>query len=210
MLERLGAILALSLPPSPLRRLPVVRVLPVRCEQATHALTSSPKLFISGDSSGGGTAASALLAQSSPKGLPHSLGAAYSGGVLFSPWLNLLCDTPSYVSQIYKLESVKIGEAHTAAQCTLGDGVLGSSGESGADGLQGGGVAKVAVGGDVAFTDYPFTLSAKFAENGELYAGDPSLTRDPIASPTHATPDVLRKMVSSVRVPSNAAQSAGS
>lgn len=69
-------------------------------DAARTPLESAPMLFISGDSSGGGTATSALLAQSSPDGLPNAGAATISGGVLFSPWLNLRCDTPSYVSQV--------------------------------------------------------------------------------------------------------------
>lgn len=34
-------------------------------------------------------------------GLPNARGAVLSGGVLFSPWLNLRCDTPTYVSQLF-------------------------------------------------------------------------------------------------------------
>lgn len=142
---------------------------------------SAPLLFIAGDSSGGGSATSALLAQASPGGLPGARGARLSGGVLFSPWFNLRCDTPSYVSQIYKLETRPVDRAHEAAGCLL-------------HGLSSNHTAKVAIGGDVAFTDYPYTLATRFAQNGELYAGDAAMTTDPIASPTHALAETLAKM----------------
>ena len=73
---------------------------------ARTPLSAAPMLFIAGDSSGGGSATSALLAQSSASGLPGAAGAHISGGVLFSPWLNLPCDTPSYVSQVFQLKEV--------------------------------------------------------------------------------------------------------
>jgi acetyl esterase/lipase len=58
-------------------------------------------IFIAGDSSGGGSALSALVAQASPGGLPNAGAARLAGGVLYSPWINLLCDTPSYATQAY-------------------------------------------------------------------------------------------------------------
>ena len=80
----------------------------------------------------------------------------------------------SYVSQIYKLEERQTQQARREAGCSL-------------DGFKRHKMAKVALGGDVAFTEYPFTLAAKFVENARLYAGSEELMTDPIASPLHAT-----------------------
>ena len=85
------------------------------------------------------------------------------------------------MSQIYKLEQRTLSEEREATGCRLTS-------------LPEHTAAKVAIGGDVAFTDYPYTLAAKFAENGRLYAGDPTLTTDPIASPTHAEASTLSRM----------------
>ena len=65
----------------------------------------SPPLFIIGDSSGGGTALSALVAQASPWGLPGAGHAKLSGGVLFSPWINLRSNSPTYLSNLYTVHS---------------------------------------------------------------------------------------------------------
>ena len=77
----------------------------------------SPPLYIMGDSSGGGTALSAVVAQASPQGLPNSGGARISGGVLFSPWINLLSNSPTYLSNLYTV--------HEPGHYPLGDVAFG-------------------------------------------------------------------------------------
>lgn len=75
----------------------------------------SPPIFILGDSSGGGSALSALVAQASPKGIPEADGARLAGGVLFSPWINLESDGPTYFSQlfgIHKKGNVLLGDVN--------------------------------------------------------------------------------------------------
>ena len=62
---------------------------------------SSVPLFIIGDSSGGGSAFSALIAQASPQGLKGAGKARFSGGVFFSPWVNLESNGPTYMSNLY-------------------------------------------------------------------------------------------------------------
>jgi hypothetical protein len=54
-----------------------------------------------GDSSGGGTAISALVAQASLEGLPESNGAKITAGQTFSPWINLASNGPTYFSQLF-------------------------------------------------------------------------------------------------------------
>ena len=125
-------------------------------------------LFIAGDSSGGGSATSALLAQSSPAGLPSADGARLSGGVMFSPWLNLPCDTPSYVSQAYKLESVPTANEHTIEKCSI-PGLTKDMKRT-----------PVNIGGDVAFTGYP--PSRVIRGNGETYAGSAKMMLDPFVA----------------------------
>lgn len=66
---------------------------PHGCE---NIVGSAPPLFIGGDSSGGGSAISALLAlQTSPRRLAAGH-LKVAGGFFFSPWTNLLCNTPDY------------------------------------------------------------------------------------------------------------------
>ncbi|MFL0790906.1 MAG: DUF4347 domain-containing protein [Prochlorococcus sp.] len=62
---------------------------------------SSVPLFIIGDSSGGSSAFSALVAQASPQGLKGAGSARLSGGVFFSPWVNLESNGPTYLSNLY-------------------------------------------------------------------------------------------------------------
>ena len=155
---------------------------PAAAAEASTALNKAPMLFVAGDSSGGGSAASALLAQASA-GLPGAAGAVLSGGVLFSPWLNLPCDTPSYASQIFTLEDVHTREEpRTPEQCRI-------------PGLDGQGkLAKVAIGGDVAYAGYPHSLSASFADTGGVYAGSAAMAQDPVASPMKALPSTLARL----------------
>jgi len=51
-----------------------------------------PPLFLGGDSSGGGTALSMLLQANQQRDRWPAL----HGGIMYSPWTNLECDTPSY------------------------------------------------------------------------------------------------------------------
>ena len=69
--------------------------------ETTNPASTAPPLFIIGDSSGGATAMSALLAQASRAGLPGAGDAVMSGGVFYSPWINLLSNSPTYLSNLY-------------------------------------------------------------------------------------------------------------
>jgi len=59
------------------------------------------KFVIAGDSSGGGTALSAVMAQAyrSDDFVTSSGGYSFSAAVLYSPWINLLSNSPTYYSQ---------------------------------------------------------------------------------------------------------------
>ncbi|MEE3328537.1 MAG: alpha/beta hydrolase [Myxococcota bacterium] len=83
----------------------------------TRGAKYAPPLYIIGDSSGGGTALSALVAQASPQGLPNAGQARLSGGVLFSPWINLLSNSPTYLSNLYTV--------HRPGDYPLGDVAFG-------------------------------------------------------------------------------------
>jgi len=78
----------------------------------TNEPSQSPPVFIAGDSSGGTLAYSALLAISAGRwSLPGN--ARVAGALLFSPWTNMRCDTPSYLHNAHA--SVKLpdgGEWH--------------------------------------------------------------------------------------------------
>jgi len=81
--------------------------------QTALPVADEAPLFISGDSAGGGTAISALVAQASPKGLPASKGARLAGGVVFSPWINLESNGPTYYTELFGLHekgNVLIGD----------------------------------------------------------------------------------------------------
>eukprot|EP00889_Picochlorum_renovo_P008470 jgi/Picre1/35500/NNA_002961.t1 len=67
----------------------------------SNSMSEAPPMFISGDSSGGGSALSALVAQASPDGLPMAQGAVFDGGVMYSPWINLESNGPTYYSQLF-------------------------------------------------------------------------------------------------------------
>ncbi|KAL1499319.1 hypothetical protein AB1Y20_011527 [Prymnesium parvum] len=124
----------------------------------------APPLVVMGDSSGGGSAASALLAQASDAGLPRAGGARLSAAVLFSPWLNLACDTPSYSSQAF---------------CAVQE--------------ESGGAPSLHLTGDVAFPLTPARNSAEFLLNGKEYAGSRSVY-DPLANPLYAPRGVLARL----------------
>ena len=83
----------------------------------TRRARRAPPLYILGDSSGGGTALSALVAQASPRGLPGARRARLSGGVLFSPWINLRSNSPTYLSNLLTV--------HNPGDYPLGDVAFG-------------------------------------------------------------------------------------
>lgn len=80
----------------------------------------------------------------------------------FSPWLNLACDTPSYVSQAFRT----VGKSTPDAE-----------------------VPPFLVG-DVAFPGSPIQSAASFRQIGQAYAGRRSVF-DPIANPLYAPRHLL-------------------
>jgi acetyl esterase/lipase len=86
----------------------------------TNPASAAPPLFIMGDSSGAGTVISALVAQASRRGLPGAGQAVLSGAVVYSPWVNLLSSSPTYLSNAYGV--------HEAGNYPLGDLAFGFGG----------------------------------------------------------------------------------
>lgn len=78
-----------------------------------------PPIFIIGDSSGGGTAISALVAQASPEGLPESKGATITAGQTFSPWINLASNSPTYFSQLFGVHQDETDETEQNTEAVL-------------------------------------------------------------------------------------------
>lgn len=62
---------------------------------------SGPPLMIFGDSSGGGSALSALVAVSSKYDNLNDGKDNFAGGILWSGWYNLDCNTPTYISNTF-------------------------------------------------------------------------------------------------------------
>ena len=89
--------------------------------QTELPVADAPPIFISGDSSGGGSALSALVAQASPDGLPKAEGAKLAGGVVFSPWINLESNGPTYYTELFGLHekgNVLIGDIYFGVGAT--------------------------------------------------------------------------------------------
>eukprot|EP00928_Gymnodinium_smaydae_P047309 TRINITY_DN31566_c0_g1_i1.p1 TRINITY_DN31566_c0_g1~~TRINITY_DN31566_c0_g1_i1.p1 ORF type:complete len:590 (+),score=104.13 TRINITY_DN31566_c0_g1_i1:61-1770(+) len=125
-----------------------------------------PPIVIGGDSSGGGTALSLLLQlKRSPhlfKLLPDSrTGRLVAGAFFFSPWTNLVCNTPDYYHHAF----ASIVDASTFSNSTT----------------------STVYTGDIIFHGHPDMNSGGFQLNSEEYIGDPSLLTDPLASPMYAT-----------------------
>lgn len=124
-----------------------------------------PPLFVGGDSSGGGTALSLLLHL---KRSPHEYrlipddrtGRLVAGGFFFSPWTNLVCNTPDYYHHAY----AKIVD--TNAFSADGNGTV--------------------FVGDIIFRGHPDENAGGFQLNGREYAGDVVSLTDPLASPFYA------------------------
>eukprot|EP00927_Polykrikos_kofoidii_P020290 TRINITY_DN19590_c0_g1_i1.p1 TRINITY_DN19590_c0_g1~~TRINITY_DN19590_c0_g1_i1.p1 ORF type:complete len:508 (-),score=54.86 TRINITY_DN19590_c0_g1_i1:40-1563(-) len=136
----------------------------------------SAPLVVGGDSSGGGTAMSLILKlkveggwspsgirRSEPEMLPR--GQILAGGVLFSPWTNLVCNTPDYYYNAFAkiVDNSSFGEKP----------------------------ANVYIG-DIMFRGHPMVNSGEFIANAATYTGgDKKLLVDPIASPYFATEEEL-------------------
>lgn len=119
-----------------------------------------PPLFIGGDSSGGGTALSTLLSiMKEPGKAPYGGAVPIAGAFFFSPWTNLMCNTPDYYH-------------HAFAE--IDDDVEN-------------GTKKISFVGDLMFRGHPINNKDVFTGNAlEYVGGNKSLLTDPIASPLYA------------------------
>lgn len=118
-------------------------------------------LFVGGDSSGGGTALSLVLELVAK---PHLLpGRRLSGAFLFSPWTNLMCNTPEYYTNAFaQIKSPDTFRDLTPLQQYVGDIIFQAVTEKNSD---------------------------EFSANALDYVGQNAslLQTDPIASPYFAT-----------------------
>ena len=139
--------------------------------EGRHSQKTSPPLFIMGDSSGGGTALSALVAQSSPGGLNNAGKARLSGGVVYSPWTNLESNGPTYQSRLFSY--------HGGQNYLLGDVLFGlNSLDTDKKSSQRNALQYMGI-------NHP----RKISEKKKL-----ALLRDPLANPLHAPRSWLKKM----------------
>eukprot|EP00425_Heterocapsa_triquetra_P012951 CAMPEP_0195155332 /NCGR_PEP_ID=MMETSP0448-20130528/184107_1 /TAXON_ID=66468 /ORGANISM="Heterocapsa triquestra, Strain CCMP 448" /LENGTH=570 /DNA_ID=CAMNT_0040194119 /DNA_START=49 /DNA_END=1758 /DNA_ORIENTATION=+ len=69
-----------------------------------------PPIFIGGDSSGGGLAYSALLELHSGRHSLHGGRVSVAGAFFYSPWLNMRCDTATYLNNAYSATRLVTGE----------------------------------------------------------------------------------------------------
>ena len=133
----------------------------------------SAPLLVGGDSAGGGTAVSLILrlkqgAGWTPQGVaitePQDLQEAQSlaGGIFFSPWTNLKCDTPDYYYNAF----AKIVDKKAFKDPSSG----------------------VAYVGDLMFRGHPEENLDEFTANAKSYiGGNADLLTDPVASPFWST-----------------------
>lgn len=124
------------------------------CSHDAHA-----PLLVGGDSSGGGTALSLVLQlQNKPDLLP---GRQIIGAFLFSPWTNLMCNTPEYYTNAFaKIRSPQTFKDLTPLQQFVGD---------------------------IIFQSLTEDNAGQFSANALQYVGYESrLQTDPIASPYFA------------------------
>mmetsp|Transcript_22730 Transcript_22730/g.53040 ORF Transcript_22730/g.53040 Transcript_22730/m.53040 type:complete len:508 (+) Transcript_22730:65-1588(+) len=129
-----------------------------------------PPLFIGGDSSGGGTALSTVMAINElPSRAPYEGKVQLAGAFFFSPWTNLECNTPDYYHHAY------------AKIVTPDDDGDGSN--------------RVAYVGDLMFRGHPLLNKVSFTGNALDYVGGhKELLTDPIASPLYTETDHWREV----------------
>lgn len=127
--------------------------------------TKPPLLFIAGDSAGGGTALSLMLELNMK---PHLLpdGRKLAGGFFYSPWTNLMCNTPDYYDHAF----AKIVDRNAFAR---------KEQDASFDGD--------AYVGDIMFRGHPNENSGGYQLTSKAYVGgSTAMLTDPVASPMYA------------------------
>ena len=114
-------------------------------------------------------------------GEPARAGGAKFSGVLYSPWLNLACDTLSYVSQIFKLEEAATAPEHKQLGCSIPGSTRRARSR------------RASRSRAMSRSRATRTLAKAYAD-GRTYAGSAAMIRDPIASPMMATEATLANM----------------
>uniref|UniRef100_A0A7S4T9W5 Alpha/beta hydrolase fold-3 domain-containing protein n=1 Tax=Alexandrium monilatum TaxID=311494 RepID=A0A7S4T9W5_9DINO len=132
------------------------------CASGGQPRSEEAPLFVGGDSSGGGTAVSVVLQlQATPELAP---GVRLSGAAFFSPWTNLMCNTPEYYTNAF----AKINSPETFRDLTPLQQYV----------------------GDIIFQAVTSNNADEFSANAVEYLGsNASLQTDPIASSYFAGPE---------------------
>lgn len=127
--------------------------------------TNTSPLFIAGDSAGGGTALSLMLELNmKPHLLPN--GRKLAGGFFYSPWTNLMCNTPDYYDHAF----AKIVDREAFAR---------KEQDASFDGD--------AYVGDIMFRGHPNENSGGYQLTSKAYVGgSTAMLTDPVASPMYA------------------------
>ncbi|CAE8717080.1 unnamed protein product, partial [Polarella glacialis] len=139
-------------------------------------------IFIGGDSAGAGTALSLMLELNmNPKLLPK--GKRLAGGFFYSPWTNLMCNTPDYYdhafAKIVDTESFKHKNNNKNNNNNNNSNIKGK-------GVQGRSDESIYVG-DIMFRGKPNSNAGGFQLNSKAYVGGHKrLLTDPVASPMYA------------------------
>ncbi|CAJ1363046.1 unnamed protein product [Effrenium voratum] len=117
-------------------------------------------LFVGGDSSGGGTTLSLVLTL---QRRPHLLSQKLAGAFLFSPWTNLMCNTPEYYTNAFSRIQGQ-GKFKDDSELTM-------------------------YTGDIMFQEITPENADAFSGNAVDYlGGSAELQTDPVASPFFAHP----------------------
>jgi acetyl esterase/lipase len=143
-----------------------------------------PKIFIAGDSSGGGTAYSLMVALSAGTMKLNNGMDSLSGGVFWSPWVNLMCNNPTYITNSFH----KVPKADVCDESDFfynGDVNFHYEGSSGSfvPGYIGTNFGSPSLEG-LGYRQYSL----------DYVGGDMFLLKDKIASPIFANEEVLKNL----------------
>jgi len=141
--------------------------------------TGHPPIIVGGDSAGGGTALSLILEVKKHPSVfqlfpDDRTGRVIAGGFFFSPWTNLVCDTPDYYHHAFaRIVDTNIFKVHKGKHHRRGPRE---------------GTVYI---GDIIFHGHPDANAGGFQLNSQEYVGDYRLLKDPVASPMYAGAEEL-------------------